>query len=63
VVSSLGAKWGLFRYYRVLLKLVITSFATLILLVPTQPIELLAGAAAKTTMCGAVTTQVKPRYG
>src|SRR5690348_12939590 len=30
VVSSLGTKWGLFRYYWVLLKLVITILATLI---------------------------------
>ena len=53
VVSSLGTKWGLFRYYWVLLKLVITILATLILLVHTQPIELLAGVAAKTTALGA----------
>src|SRR5262245_15129203 len=31
IVSSLGTKWGLFRYYWVLVKLVITVFATLIL--------------------------------
>jgi hypothetical protein len=48
VVSSLGTKWGLFRYYWVLLKLVITILATLILVVHTQPIELLAGVAATT---------------
>ncbi len=53
VVSSLGTKWGLFRYYWVLAKLVITILATLILLVHTQPIELLAGAAAKTAVLGA----------
>src|SRR5260370_13356454 len=46
VVSSLGTKWGLFRYYWVLLKLVTTIVATLILLVHMQPIELLAGVAA-----------------
>jgi hypothetical protein len=44
----LGTKWGLFRYYWVLLKLVITIVATLILLVHTQPIELLARVAATT---------------
>ena len=53
VVSSLGTKWGLFRYYWVLLKLVITILATLILLVHTQPIELLAGVAAKTAVFSA----------
>src|SRR5438067_2015588 len=50
VVSSLGTKWGLFRYYWVLLKLLITIFATIVLLVHTQPIDLLAGVAAKTTV-------------
>lgn len=53
VVSSLGTKWGLFRYYWVLLKLVITLFATLVLLVHTQPIELLAGVAAQTVVFSA----------
>ena len=53
VVSSLFTKWGLFRYYWVLLKLVITILATFILLVHTQPIELLAGVAAKTAVLGA----------
>jgi hypothetical protein len=53
VVSSLGTKWGLFRYYWVLLKLVTTIVATLILLVHTQPIELLAGVAAKRSVSGA----------
>lgn len=53
VVSSLGTKWGLFRYYWVLLKLLITSLATIILLVHTQPISLLADVAAKTTLFNA----------
>ncbi len=43
VVSSLGTRWGLFRYYWVLMKLVITVLATLVLLVHTQPIDRLAG--------------------
>ena len=53
IVSSLFTKWGLFRYYWVLVKLVITILATLILLVHTQPIELLAGIAVKTVVVGA----------
>jgi hypothetical protein len=53
VISSLFTRWGLFRYYWVLLKLVITILATLILLVHTQPIELLAGVAAKTAVVSA----------
>src|SRR6266700_4636973 len=52
-VSSLFTRWGLFRYYWVLVKLVITILSTLILLVHTQPIELLAGVAAKTAVVGA----------
>jgi signal transduction histidine kinase len=52
VVSSLGTRWGLFRYYWVLMKLVITVLATLVLLVHTQPIDLLSGAAAKTAVLG-----------
>ncbi len=50
VVSSLGTRWGLFRYYWVLLKLVITVLATIVLLIHTQPIDLLTGLAAKTTV-------------
>jgi uncharacterized membrane protein len=53
VVSSPFTRWGLLRYYWVLLKLVITVLITLILLVHTQPIDLLAGAAAKTAVLGA----------
>lgn len=53
VISSLGTRWGLFRYYWVLMKLVITVLATLVLLIHTQPIDLLAGAAAKTAVLDA----------
>jgi hypothetical protein len=53
VVSSLGTKWGLFRYYWVLLKLLITILATLVLLVHLQPIERLAAVAATTTVSSA----------
>jgi hypothetical protein len=53
VVSSLFTRWGLFRYYWVLLKLVITILITLILLVHTQFIERLSGAAAKAAVLGA----------
>ncbi len=53
VASSLGTRWGLFRYYWVLMKLVITVLATLVLLVHTQPIDLLTSVAAKTAVLGA----------
>ncbi len=53
VVSSLGTRWGLIRYYWVLLKLGITLLATLILLVHTQPIDRLSRAAATTAVLDA----------
>src|SRR5713101_7904881 len=53
VVSSLGTNWGLFRYYWVLLKILITIFAIIVLLVHTQPIDLLAGVAANTAVFSA----------
>lgn len=53
VISSLGTRWGLFQYYWVLSKLVITVLATIVLLVHTQPISFLAGAAAKTALFSA----------
>lgn len=51
-VASLGTRWGLFRYYWVLLKLLITLFAIVILLVHTKPIDFLADVAGKTTVLG-----------
>jgi hypothetical protein len=53
IVSSLFTRWGLFRYYWVLMKLVITILATLVLLIHTQSIDLLTSAAAKTTVLSA----------
>jgi hypothetical protein len=53
VVSSLGTRWGLFRYYWILVKLLITVFVTIILLVHTRPIDLLTRRAAKATALGA----------
>lgn len=53
IVSSLGTRWGLFRYYWVLMKLLITMLATIVLLIHTQPIDLLAEVAAKPTAWGA----------
>ena len=42
LVQSLGTAWGLFRHYWVLVKFLITILATVILLVHTQPIGILA---------------------
>src|SRR5688500_12929888 len=45
LVMSLFTKWGLFRHYWVLLSLVLTIFATVILLLHMQTVSLLAEAA------------------
>src|SRR5574338_1362322 len=45
LVQSLGTSWGLFRHYWVLAKFLITILATIILLVHTQPIGILADVA------------------
>jgi len=47
LVMSLGTKWGLFKHYWVLIPLVLTIFATVVLLTRLEPISLLAGIAAE----------------
>lgn len=42
MVQSLATKWGLFRHYWVLIKLVLTVLATILLVVHTRPIYDLA---------------------
>lgn len=49
-VVSLGSPWGLFRHHWVLVKFMLTILATVLLLLHTQPIGLLAAAARDTTM-------------
>ncbi|MDP2342721.1 MAG: hypothetical protein Q8O67_17325 [Deltaproteobacteria bacterium] len=46
LISALGTKWGLFRQYWVLIKLVLTIIAVAVLLVQLEPIRELAAAAA-----------------
>ncbi|MCL4704912.1 hypothetical protein KJ068_07110 [bacterium] len=53
LIQSLGTKWGLFRHYWILVKFLIAIFAATVLLIHTQPISLLAGAAAETTLSSA----------
>ena len=45
LISSLGTEWGLFRHYWVLVKLLTTIALTVLLLVHTQPVSAMAGAA------------------
>ena len=48
LVQSLGTKWGLFRHYWVLFKLLINVFANIVLLMYTKSLSYLAGIAAQT---------------
>lgn len=48
IVQSLGTPWGLFRHYWVLFKLLLTVFATVILVQYTQTVSYLAGVATET---------------
>src|SRR5258708_14304973 len=52
VVSSLGTRWGLFRYYWVVMKLIITLVATVVLMIHTQTIDLLVVAPARSAVLG-----------
>ncbi len=54
LVQSLGTTWGLFRHYWVLAKLLITIFASIVLLLHMQPIGRIAGVAAETTLSSAI---------
>src|SRR5437899_2269732 len=47
LIESLATPWGLLQHYWVLAKLVLTALATVVLLVHTRPIDLLAHAAAQ----------------
>lgn len=46
LTQAMGTRWGLFRHYWILLKLLVTLVATLVLLLHLRPIETLADAAA-----------------
>lgn len=48
IIQSLGTQWGLFQHYWVLFKLLLTIFATLVLLQYTQTVTYLAEAALET---------------
>jgi hypothetical protein len=50
LVMSLGTTWGLFRHYWVLVKFLITIFATMVLLLHMQPIGHLARVVAEKTL-------------
>jgi hypothetical protein len=45
LVQALGSAWGLFRHYWIVFKLLLTSIATIVLLLKIEPISYLAGVA------------------
>lgn len=53
LVSSLGTPWGLFRHYWVLVKLLLTVFVAIVLLLQLEPIGYMARVAAETSMANA----------
>ncbi len=53
LIQSLGTPWGLFRHYWVLVKLLLTVFATIVLLVKMELISYAARLAAETTLSNA----------
>ena len=53
IVASLGTPWGLLRHYWVLAKLVLTLFATAVLLIQMPRIGLVAAAAAANALSSA----------
>ena len=52
IVQSLASKWGLFRHYWVVIKLVLTVFATGLLLLHTSVIDQMAEIAASGELSG-----------
>jgi hypothetical protein len=46
IANALGTPWGLFRHYWVVIKLLLTIFATVVLLKEAQTVSLLAEASA-----------------
>jgi len=53
LVQSLGTQWGLFRHYWVLVKFLLTTGATIILLLHMQAVIRMAGVAAEMTLSSA----------
>jgi len=50
IIQSLGTQWGLFRYYWVVVKVVLTIVATVVLLLHMQPISYMADMASGMTL-------------
>jgi hypothetical protein len=61
IVQSLGTKWGLFRHYWVLFKLLITVFITIVLLIYMETFSFMAGVAADPSADLGVVRNSSPR--
>jgi len=61
VIESITTKWGLFKHYWILVKLVLTIAATIILLLHMKPISYMANIAAETTFSDTVLPNVRLR--
>jgi hypothetical protein len=59
LIQSFGTKWGLFQHYWIVVKFLIALVATTILFIHTQPIALLASAAAAATVLDAHLGEVR----
>ena len=57
--AVIGTTWGLFQHYWIVTKLLLTVFATIILLVHTQPIDRAAAVAAQTTLAAGDLRQLR----
>jgi hypothetical protein len=53
LVQSLGTQWGLFRHYWILVKFLLTTGATIVLLWHMQAVSRMSGVAAETTLSSA----------
>jgi hypothetical protein len=61
-VQGLGTTWGLFRHYWVLFKLLISVFATIVLLIYMETFRVMAGVAADSTADLALVRSPSPRF-
>ncbi len=59
LAQAWGTTWGLFQHYWVLMKLLLTLFATVVLLLYTQTLSYLAGVAAEPTSAGADLSELR----
>lgn len=62
IIQSLGTTWGLFRHYWVVFKLLITVFATVVLLIYMETFRLMARVAADSSADLGVVRNSSPKF-